>query len=714
MNGVIRKNEKATMEVTIRKKAKKITAIIIILAMVLGMYAFPHSGILSQFGAINVYASTDLRADVTNAQMIRPGERGAQVVITVRNNSSTNAFTFTEVTATGDLQGVTVTQITPIAPATDTIEPNSEINLRMFVDLSHGAQAGIRTFNLVFDGNVASPVGPLFLFIGDDEALLPPPPETPDAPRVYRPAADFSHTLGATAGFFPGSGNVITFHAVNRGDTPIFNAEFTIELPEGMSVYNMGITSFIGNHGIGQRVGRTYHIMVNEDLPGGRSYPITIRLTGRDRNSNPVELSNTFFIPVVGGEGVGRVSDVVIGNIEHPLEISANEDFEMTFSVTNTGSAAISNLRVYAELPDGIFNRTNTIFIIDRLEAGGSRSFTIAMFTEERANRSFPIRIGAEAGSGENISRFTSIFVLADASDATSDVLVPQLLVSNYSYGGSSVLAGSHFPLNLSFVNTSDRRLSNIRITLMSVDGTFVPVDASNTLFVSSVEAGGTFNRTIPFRAVPAADQGTSVITITMTYEDGENSFDAQDMITIPVLQVMRLVVDDIVPPFEVFAGNPGFSSLQFYNMGHTTLNNLMITVEGDFDVMQSNSYFVGNMEGGTSDTFSFSFIPRQPGPMEGVVIFTYEDLDGMQIIHEVPFVFQVMEMPMWDDPWREMPVEETTPWGLIIFGIVAFLIVAGIIAWRYIRKARMNKRLEIEDQEFNEAFDLEKTGAGK
>jgi len=698
---------------TIRQRVKKITAIMLVVTMVLGVYAFPGAGLFSQLGAQVVYASTDLRADVTNAQMLRPGERGAQITITVRNNNATTAFSFSEVTATGDLQGVTVTQITPIAPSTYTIDPNSEINLRMFVDLSHGVQTGIRTFNLIFDGNVASPVGPLFLFIGDEEAILPPPPEIPDAPRVYRPAADFSHTLGVISGFSHGSGNVITFHAINRGDTPILNAEFTIELPDGMSVYNMGLTSFVGTHSIGQRVGRTFHIMVHEDVTPGRSYPITIRLTGIDRSNNPINLSNTFFIPVTG-EGAGRISDVSITNIEHPLEIYENEDFEMSFSVTNTGSVAMTNLRVYAEMPDGILNRTNTIFIIDRLATGASQSFSITMFSQEHTNRSFPIRLAVDAGSGDSVSRFTSVFVRADATTDADGVLRPQLMVSNYSYGGSSVLAGSQFPLNLSFVNTSDRRLSNIRITLLSADGKFVPVDASNTLFVSSVEAGGTFSRTIPLRAVPAAAQGTAVITITMTYEDGESLFDAQDMISIPVLQVMRLVVDDIVPPFEVFAHTPGFSSLQFYNMGHTTLNNLMITVEGDFDVMQSNSYFVGNMEGGTSDTFSFSFIPRETGPMEGRVIFTYEDLDGVPIIHEVPFVFQVMEMPVWDDPWREMPVEDNTPWSLIIFGIAAALIIAGLIAWRYIRKARMNKRLEIEDEEFNTAFDLEKAGDDK
>jgi hypothetical protein len=241
-----------------------------------------------------------------------------------------------------------------------------------------------------------------------------------------------------------------------------------------------------------------------------------------------------------------------------------------------------------------------------------------------------------------------------------------------------------------------------------------VPVDSSNSFFIGNVEAGGRFTRTMTLRANPAAEQKTTAITVTMTYEDGDAEFTAEDTISIPVIQVMRLSVDEIIPPFEIYAGMTGYSSLQFYNMGHTTLNNLMITAEGDFDVMESNSYYVGNMEGGKSDIFTFSFMPRDVGPFAGKVIFTYEDLDGEQIVYEVPFEFNAMEMPDWEDMWGGYVEERPTPWALIIFGIVLVLGVAGFLVWRHIRKKRQNKKLEIQDAEFNAALDLEKAGTEK
>ena len=42
--------------------------------------------------------------------------------------------------------------------------------------------------------------------------------------------------------------------------------------------------------------------------------------------------------------------------------------------------------------------------------------------------------------------------------------------------------------------------------------------------------------------------------------------------------------------------------------------------------------------------------MPREVGPMEGVITFTYEDAAGNAQYLEVPFTFEAQEMPVWDD----------------------------------------------------------------
>ena len=64
----------------------------------------------------------------------------------------------------------------------------------------------------------------------------------------------------------------------------------------------------------------------------------------------------------------------------------------------------------------------------------------------------------------------------------------------------------------------------------------------------------------------------------------GGNPFTAKETISTRVLQSPRLVTSDLSMMPETFVGQPVSVYLDFYNMGKSTLYNLMITVEGDFD----------------------------------------------------------------------------------------------------------------------------------
>ena len=88
---------------------------------------------------------------------------------------------------------------------------------------------------------------------------------------------------------------------------------------------------------------------------------------------------------------------------------------------------------------------------------------------------------------------------------------------------------------------------------------------------------------------------------------------------------------------------------------------------------------------------------------MEGVVTFTYEDAAGNAQFIEVPFTFEAMEMPVWDDPgiYEEPTVEEAIPWSLIIAAIALVVIIVAVIVIRKILKRRKEKALELEDVAF-------------
>ncbi|PKM84254.1 MAG: hypothetical protein CVU86_08300 [Firmicutes bacterium HGW-Firmicutes-11] len=171
-------------------------------------------------------------------------------------------------------------------------------------------------------------------------------------------------------------------------------------------------------------------------------------------------------------------------------------------------------------------------------------------------------------------------------------------------------------------------------------------------------------------------------------------------MISIPVMQDTRLLVDEIIAPPELFVGMQSYINTEFYNMGKTTLYNLRVTAEGDFDTMESISYFVGNMEAGRSDTYDFSFMPRAVGPLAGKVIFVYEDASGNEQRLEKEFNLQVIEMPIFEEPpfpGEEIPTESGFPWIPVLIAVVVLAAVGGFLLRRR-RKKKMHQELEINE----------------
>ncbi|HPO03940.1 MAG TPA: hypothetical protein PLV37_00305, partial [Bacillota bacterium] len=304
------------------------------------------------------------------------------------------------------------------------------------------------------------------------------------------------------------------------------------------------------------------------------------------------------------------------------------------------------------------------------------------------------------SGDGKSIQQYTGIYV---KKGTAGSIKTPQLMVSSYSYGGTFVHAGDEFRLDLELRNTSPAHtLRNVKVTLESGDGTFIPVRSSNSFYIDNIDKNSSAGHSIYLSVKPDAEQKTTSINVTMSYEDTEaNTFNATDIISIPVMQDTRLLVDDIIAPPELYAGMPSGVSVEFYNMGKTKLNNLRINAEGNFDTMESNSYYAGNMAPGTSDSYDFTFIPRETGLMTGKIVFSYEDASGDQQAFEKEFEFQIIEMPVWDE--EQFPPEDgqdgskKIPWVPIGIG-AGILAAAAFLLIRRHRKKKMQREMEINE----------------
>ncbi|QIB68197.1 hypothetical protein Ami103574_02215 [Aminipila butyrica] len=533
---------------------------------------------------------------------------------------------------------------------------------------------------------------------------------------------DISHFIEPADGFVEGNSNKMKIEVYNYGNTTIKNAVVSVTLPEGLSIYNGSNQAQLGYVSVGSRKTAEFPITVQSGLES-KNYAIEVQVLGLNFMNGDVVAKKTFYIPV---EGTGSVNsnNIAVTGVSIPNEVQSGQPFDLSFNVKNMGTSDLKNIKITVEPAEGIINKSRNIFI-DNFSKGASKAYTVKLYSFDGADeKSYPIKITAgpaatsEKDTAVGVTEYATVSILSDGSGAKK----PQLIVDNYSYGGSVVQAGTDFYLNVGLFNTSGKTLTNVKVSLSNEDGVFVPVGGSNSFFIDSIKAKAHYTKSIRMSSKPQAEQKTAPITVKMTYEAGSGDpLESEDIIAIPVTQRSRLVVDDIVPPMEVYAGQQGSCELEFYNMGKTPLNNLRVNCEGNFDVMESNSYYAGNMESGKSDSYRFNFIPREAGPVEGTITFTFEDGNGEPQFLEVPFSFEAMEMPADDGMNMEDPMEEKhTPWALIIgLGVVSVAVIGGLLFKRH-RKKKLDAALEIEDEldvevaESHEAAASEAGGAQK
>ena len=516
----------------------------------------------------------------------------------------------------------------------------------------------------------------------------------------------------------------LTFKITNATDTVVSYDSAQVEFSDGKDItVSGGETGSVTLDKKGSQSTVTFTLGASRySQTGSQKYCLILK-----KGSDVVYESKYFQIDITAKQSTPATTGYYVSTIEMYADTTPSDGFKtgkgnsIAFELYNSGNSTVKAMKLTLTLPDGVV-----------VQQGSNQINVGIMRSGDRKNVSFPIVVeeGLEkksyvitatingtnnVGDAVEVSKSFYVYVEGTKKKGEEDkekeeekkpagIKTPQLMVSNYHISGSQVQAGTNFELGLDVTNTSDKDLRNIKVTVSS-DGTFVPVHSSNSFYVDSIKAKGTYSQALTLSTSLDAEQKVTALTVSMSYEDKDGeAYTAEDTISIPVTQETRLVVDELVPPTELYMGNAGSASVDFYNMGKTTLSNLRVNATGNFDIVESNSYYAGNMASGGKDSYSFSFVPREVGPMEGTITFTYEDATGSQQYIEVPFTFDVQEMPVYDDSTDYVDdtttEESTVPKKAIIIGGVVLAALIAFFIIRKIRKRKMQKALELEDME--------------
>ncbi|MDF2988569.1 MAG: hypothetical protein K0R50_4079 [Eubacterium sp.] len=409
---------------------------------------------------------------------------------------------------------------------------------------------------------------------------------------------------------------------------------------------------------------------------GANSLKIKVDYTDTSGTARSEEME--FFITVQGSD---TQTIVELKNMVSPgTTLYPGSNGLVAFDVVNTGNEDAKNVKVSVTADKEIIPRTQNTIIIPTLKKGDTKNVQFQLFVSDDAvTKNYPVAINVEydvpssgTATKQTVSQYVGFYV-----ENKSGKTVPRLIIDKYSIEPKTLNAGQEFTLNLSILNTSkSAKIQNVKVSIASDDGTFTTVD-SNSFYIDGISPKSRLQKKIVLSSKPDAAAKQYMLSINYEYEDDKGTaYTNKDTIGIPLQQTQRLTIGELNISSEAFVGNPIPVNISFYNMGKSTLYNLMIKLDGKFKV-EGSSYFVGNFEPGKTDSFDGTIIPDAPGKISGSVLFTYEDAAGKAYEVRKEISANVTEMPVPQEPGidGQLPVDPSTKkiplWAYIAGGVV-------------------------------------------
>lgn len=288
----------------------------------------------------------------------------------------------------------------------------------------------------------------------------------------------------------------------------------------------------------------------------------------------------------------------------------------------------------------------------------------------------------------------------------------PNLIIDNYSYGGTSVQAGKTFDLSINFMNTSRAlAVENIVMSLETAEGISI-ANSSNTFYFETLKPRHNITQNITLRATGKGENSSPTIGVNFRYEyidqNQRMEITRSETIAIPVTQPERFEITEPTLP-EMQVGMESVLSFPYVNKGKGTLYNVAVKIEGDVDALQPVQN-LGNFESGRSGTIDAIFTTTQEGPTPFKIIVTYEDADGNEKKREFKYEPTVMAMPEPElppemmDPMDPQLVEQPSHNWMWIVDVILIVALGGGFWWFKKRKKKTNKVSEAEKE--NEEID--------
>ncbi|MBQ9941060.1 MAG: hypothetical protein IJO74_05940 [Clostridia bacterium] len=420
----------------------------------------------------------------------------------------------------------------------------------------------------------------------------------------------------------PGEKIVLTFNINANINLKAFSVDLT--LPEGL--VNMSQNKFrYDSVAKGSVLAHTVELQCTDDVK--ENYNIIKISCNTDTYGEIYQYAGIYIYDINDINPGFVISDI---SIPESVDSSDPSEFKLTFSVTPVNAGA-DNVNIKVNLPQGIVNRTASVFYADKIEKNKKSFFSVTLYPTKDAPDGFGnIEISVSSRQSESTGIYTGVYVKNKTSGRVDDI--PVVIIDEYGYGNDYVLGGSAFPLRLKFLNTSTiSGIKDLKIMLVSDEGgVFTPAASSNTYFIQKLAPGESceWNLDIQTKSDVTPKSYGLIINISYKNEEGTEKTSVETL-TIPVRQEMRFNISDLPLINDISMNEDAVVALNCANLGKSTVYNVLIKIQGNF---MSSEYeiFAGNIQAGSGYSKNVYLTPTMEGLQEGTVVFQYEDSDGV------------------------------------------------------------------------------------
>lgn len=391
---------------------------------------------------------------------------------------------------------------------------------------------------------------------------------------------------------------------------------------------------------------------------------VKVVITYADAAGNSYNVSDTVYVdiaatatptPIVGAP------NIIIKNVsQSPDQPQAGGKVELSFDVENKSTVDAKDLKV---LTEGL--TTNTFIPVDAepyqyfetLKAGDTIRVTIPLTVSKtivEGLNSIVVKCSYTGGEA------SATIPVRDVQNDIVSISKPKIIVSNYSTDVEELRAGGTFNFNFDLYNTnSSVTAKNITVTIAQAENIFSVTQGSNSFFIDKMEPGETISKALEMKVKSDASTKTYPLTITIEYEydgaepnptTGEIGEKRTETLNLQATENARPVINNAnVYSWDgsVMMGTPATLAFEFYNMGRSALNNVIVYVEGDFMKADGDMYFIGNVTEGSSSYVEFDVIPNMMGTANGTLRVTFEDSNGDTVETTKEFTAEVMDPGM-------------------------------------------------------------------